>query len=71
MEHTPIAQASFSQHLPKHILPLVDLDTLVRVDRTNTDEKLAKRHRDMAYEAQMEEGRRLLACAEHQGKGEC
>ena len=68
MEHRPIAQAFFSQHLPKHIRQLVDLDTLVRVDRTNTNEKLAKRHRDIAYEAPMQGEIALLACAEHQSQ---
>ena len=35
MEYSPIAQAFFQQHLPAHIRPAVDFDTLVRVDRTN------------------------------------
>ena len=68
MEHTPIAQAFFNQHLPKHIRQLVDLDTLVRVDRINTNQKLEQRRRDIAYEAKMEGKHRILACAEHQSE---
>ena len=68
MEQLPIAQAFFSQHLPEHIRPLVDLDSLARVDRTNTDAKLAKCHLDIAYEAPMEGEIALLACAEHQSQ---
>ena len=68
MEHLPIAQAFFSQHLPEHIRQLVDLDTLVRVDRTNTNDKLEQRRRDITYEAQMEGKHRILACAEHQSE---
>ena len=66
MEHLPIAKAFFSQHLPQHIRPLVDLDSLVRLDRTNTNQKLEQRRRDIAYEAKMEGEIALLACAEHQ-----
>ena len=66
MEHTPIAKAFFSQHLPEHIRQLVDLDSFVRVDRTNTNQKLEQRRRDIAYEAKMEGEIALLACAEHQ-----
>ena len=68
MEHTPIAQAFFKQHLPQHLRQPTDLDTLVRIDRTNTDERLAKRHRDIAYEAQMQGEIALLLCAEHQSQ---
>ena len=68
MEHTPIAQTFFSQHLPQHIRHLVDLDTFVRVDRTNTNQKLEQRRRDIAYEAKMEGKHRILACAEHQSE---
>ena len=68
LEHKPIAQAFFKQHLPKHISPSVDFDTLRRVDRTSTNEKLEKRYKDMAYEAQMEGKQRILACAEHQSR---
>ena len=66
MEHLPIAQDFFSQHLPQHIGQLVDLDSFVRRDRTNTNQKLEQRRRDIAYEAQMEGKHRILACAEHQ-----
>ena len=68
MGQLPIVQAFFSQHLPEHIRPLVDLDSLVRLDRTNTNAKLAQCHRDIAYEAPMEGKHRILACAEHQSE---
>ena len=68
LEHKPIAQSFFKQHLPADITPLVDFDTFNRIDRTNTDEKLAKRHKDITYEAQMEGEIALLACAEHQSQ---
>ena len=67
MEHTPIAQAFFKQHLPQHLRQPTDLDTLVRIDRTNTNEQLVQRRRDIAYKAQMLGGATLLLCAEHQG----
>ncbi|XWN35406.1 MAG: Rpn family recombination-promoting nuclease/putative transposase [Roseivirga sp.] len=70
LEHTPIAQAFFSQHLPAHLKPLVALDRLQRVDRTSTDAQLKQRHRDISYEAPLEEHNTLLLCAEHQGKPE-
>ena len=68
MEHLPIAQAFFSQHLPQHIGQLLDLDSFVRPDRTNTNQKLEQRRRDIAYEGQMEGEIALLACAEHQSQ---
>ena len=68
MEHRPIAQAFFGQHLLKHTPQPVELDTLMRIDRTNTNNQLEQRRRDIAYKAQMQGGSDLLACAEHQGR---
>ena len=68
MEQLPIAQAFFSQHLPQHIRQLVDLDSFVHLDRTNTNQKLEQRRRDIAYEAPMEGEIALLACAEQQSQ---
>ena len=70
LEHTPIAQAFFHQHLPEHLKPLADLDKLQRVDRTSTDDQLQQRHRDISYEAPLEKHHTLLVCVEHQGKPE-
>ena len=55
MEYPPIAQALFKQYLPEHLRQPAHLDTLVRVDRTNTNKKLAQRRRDIVYKAQMED----------------
>ena len=68
MEHLPIAQAFFAQHLPPHLHEHTDLDTLIRFDRTNTNVQLAQRCRDIAYKAQMQGGATLLLCAEHQSE---
>lgn len=68
MEHLPIAQAFFAQHLPPHLHEPADLDTLIRFDRTNTNVQLAQRCRDIAYKAQMQGGATLLLCAEHQSE---
>ncbi len=68
MEHLPIAQAFFKQHLPPHILLATDLRTLTRIDRTNTCDHLRQRRKDIAYQAQMTGGHTLLICTEHQSR---
>ena len=68
MEHPHIARTLFKQALPEHLLQPADLDTLVRMDRTNTDKKLAQRRRDIVYKAQMEDEIALLIGAEHQSQ---
>ena len=68
MEHLPIAQAFFKQHLPPHILLATDLSTLTRIDRTNTNDHLRQRRKDIAYQAQMTGGHTLLICTEHQSR---
>ena len=68
MEYLPIAQALFKQYLPDHLRQPAHLDTLVRVDRTNTDQKLAQRRRDIVYKAQMEDEIALLLGAEYQSQ---
>lgn len=65
MEYPPIAQAFFKQHLPPHLRQPTDLDTLQRLDRTNTDKKLAQCRRDIAYKAQMKGNNILIACVKH------
>ena len=68
MEQPSIAKAFFAQHIPSHIKPVVDLETCTRVDRTNTDDKLKQRHRDIVYKAEMEEKKTLFLCTEHQSQ---
>ena len=66
LEHPAIAQAFFRQHLPDHLKVHVDFDSFIRVDRTNTDAKLKRRHRDIIYKAYIKTKDTLFACAEHQ-----
>ncbi|XWN34762.1 MAG: Rpn family recombination-promoting nuclease/putative transposase [Roseivirga sp.] len=70
LEDPAIAKAFFIQHLPEHLKPLVDFKALKRMDRSSTDDKLKQRHRDVVYEAPIEDSYTLLACTEHQGKPE-
>ncbi len=70
MEHLPIARAFFKQHLPVYVLALIDLDTLRRLDRTKTHEKLDQRRRDIVYVVKMKDGRLLLFCVEHQSSAD-
>ena len=51
MEYFPIAHDFFKQHIPPSLAPSIDLSTLERVDRKNTDQKLKKRQRDIIYRA--------------------
>jgi predicted transposase YdaD len=66
MEYPAIARSLFKQCIPAHIQNLSDLDASARVDRTNTSTKLSKRHRDIVYEASMQDSTTLLICPEHQ-----
>lgn len=68
LEKLAIAKTFFKQYLPDPIQPLVDFDSLARIDRTNTDVKLRERHRDIIYQLTIDQCYTLLACAEHQGK---
>src|ERR1700733_8881289 len=51
LELLPIAVDFFKQHLPISLRPLIDLSTLERVDRKNTDKRLKQRQRDIIYKA--------------------
>ena len=66
MELLPIAQAFFGQYAQPHAHPPIEADQWARIDRTNTSAVLEKRHRDIAYAATMQGGRKLLACPEQQ-----
>ena len=68
MEFTPIAQDLFWHHYLAHIEPKEAVNTIARVDRTNTNANLNKRHRDIAYEVTMQGGHKRLMCVEHQSK---
>ena len=50
MELFPVAQDLFWHHYLAHIKPREIVDTLLRVDRTNTSASLEKRYRDVTYE---------------------
>src|SRR5438045_4159828 len=66
LEHLPIAKAFFRAHIPAHLQPLIDFGTWVRVDRTNTDAKLKRRHRDIVHKARIGIKHTVVVCTEHQ-----
>jgi predicted transposase YdaD len=69
LEIPAIAHAFFKQHVPKYVTELINLETLVRVDRKNTDNDLKQRERDIIYKTTLlhQTGTVFLSC-EHQSQ---
>jgi hypothetical protein len=65
LEDPFIAQSFLHVHTPSHLKEHVNWETLNRVDRSNTDPKLKKLHRDMLYKASLKQGKDILFGIEH------
>lgn len=68
MEFIPIAQDLFWHYHLANTATGEIVETLVRVDRTNTNKSLEKHHRDIAYAVTMQGGQKHLMCVEHQSE---
>jgi len=66
LEHPAIARALFEQYTPPHTKDHPLWDTLHRIDRSGTDLRLKKSHRDMVYKASMKQGGKVIFGLEHQ-----
>lgn len=70
LEHPAIARDFLKQHLPNHLKDKVIWESISRIDRTNTDPALERRHRDVIYKISLKhpnEGSMSLAI-EHQSE---
>jgi hypothetical protein len=47
LEHADLAKAFTQTHIPAHLKHLIDVGSISRVDRTNTNRDLSKHHRDI------------------------
>jgi predicted transposase/invertase (TIGR01784 family) len=68
MEYLPIARDFFKQHIPPLLVPSIDLSTLERADRKNTDRKLKQRQRDIIYRAILGATNPCFLSCEHQSQ---
>ena len=66
LEQIPIFKSLIKQHLPKYLLKLLDLNTLRRNDRVNTNSKVKKHHGDISYAVDFKTGGTLIIHLEHQ-----
>ena len=68
LEYPSIAKSFLFQHTPNHLKEYVNWKALDRVDRSNTDPKLKKLHRDMLYKASLKQDKDIIFGIEHQSK---
>jgi predicted transposase/invertase (TIGR01784 family) len=68
LEFLPIARDFFKQHLPSLLAKSINLSTLERTDRKNTDRKLKQRQRDIIYKATLGGTDTCYLCCEHQSQ---
>jgi predicted transposase YdaD len=68
LEFLPIAHDFFKQHLPSLLAPSINLSTLERADRKNTDRKLKQRQRDIIYRAILDGTDTCFLACEHQSQ---
>ena len=66
LEQMPIFKSLIKHHLPKHLLKLIDLKTLRRNDRVNTNPKVKKHRGDISYKVDFKTGGTLIIHLEHQ-----
>jgi predicted transposase/invertase (TIGR01784 family) len=68
LEHVELAKKFIEIHLPPYLKKLVDIENISRVDRTNTDKNLSKRHRDIIYHVPLKNKAdgSLIVAIEHQ-----
>ena len=66
LEQIPIFKSLIKQHLPKSLLKLLDLKTLRRNDRVNTNLKVKKHCGDISYTVDFKTGGTLIIHLEHQ-----
>lgn len=69
LELLPIARDFFKNHLPDSLQPSIDLSSLERADRKNTDLKLKQRQRDSIYKTLINQTNTCFLCLEHQSQG--
>ena len=66
LEQIPIFKSLIKQHLPKYLLKVLDLKTLRRNDRVNTNSKVKKHYGDISYAVNFKTGGTLIIHLEHQ-----
>ncbi|OJW67237.1 MAG: hypothetical protein BGO68_01430 [Candidatus Amoebophilus sp. 36-38] len=68
LEHPAVTKDFLKQYIPPHLKQQVIWESLYRIDRSNTDLELKKRHRDILYRASMLQGEDVILGIEHQSK---
>jgi predicted transposase/invertase (TIGR01784 family) len=68
LEFPSIAKSFLSEHTPTHLKKYINWEALARIDRSNTDTKLKKLHRDILYKTSLKEDRDIIWEIEHQSK---
>ena len=66
LEQFPIFKSIIKQHIPKYLKKLLDLETLRRNDRVNTNPKVKTNRGDISYKVDFKTGGTLIIHLEHQ-----